>query len=406
MNDESGTVDTGLTERRLSFFVVTRTIPFFFDQTLNYLVPLIIYVLTGNPALSGVAFLVQWLPSVISMPVSGAVNDRFSPFPQLFWTDVIRAVLMSVVAFGGAIPFVLVGAGLTVLCGGHATISTETTLVRGSSTNIYPRIQARFQATQQLAMVGAPALAGLLVLLPLELTFTVLSFGYALSAIVTRFGFAPVRTATEGQKLKSLAGAMRGLPLGFKIVLRRASILWLIVLTSAVNLSAGMLLATLSPIVIGELNSGSSVVALVATGGTIASLTVAIGVSIFVNQQNIDRCILLYLCLFVFGATILVVSTEPLVFGFGFGAWNAGVAVFSIWMRSWRARVLPAQSFGTALGAFMFLILLSVPISGGVLAVSAGFFEAGQVLMATLVVSLLVVAVGTLAFKRALRLSS
>ena len=46
------------------------------DQIMLFAVPVIVYSQTKSVALSGLAFFIEWLPRVISLPLAGSLSDR------------------------------------------------------------------------------------------------------------------------------------------------------------------------------------------------------------------------------------------------------------------------------------------------------------------------------------------
>ena len=71
------------------------------DQILLFLVPLVIFQLTGSVAWSGAAFFLETLPRFLSFPICGALCDRMSPLRLLRVSQLYRAF----VCFGGMVGF-------------------------------------------------------------------------------------------------------------------------------------------------------------------------------------------------------------------------------------------------------------------------------------------------------------
>jgi MFS family permease len=62
------------------------------DQILLFLVPLVIFQITGSVGWSGMAFFLETLPRYASFPICGALCDRISPLRLLYISQVYRAV--------------------------------------------------------------------------------------------------------------------------------------------------------------------------------------------------------------------------------------------------------------------------------------------------------------------------
>jgi hypothetical protein len=76
------------------------------DQILLFLVPLVIFQLTGSVAWSGAAFLLETLPRYLSFPICGVLCDRKSPLALLHISQQLRAVacfagMIAYAGFGG-----------------------------------------------------------------------------------------------------------------------------------------------------------------------------------------------------------------------------------------------------------------------------------------------------------------
>jgi hypothetical protein len=62
------------------------------DQIILFLVPLVIFQLTGSVAWSGAAFFLETLPRYLSFPVCGTLCDRTSPLTLLRISQLCRSV--------------------------------------------------------------------------------------------------------------------------------------------------------------------------------------------------------------------------------------------------------------------------------------------------------------------------
>ena len=72
------------------------------DQILLFVVPLVVFQLTGSVAWSGLAFAAENLPRYVSFPICGALCDRRSPLALLQVSQVLRAVACLLGVAGGA----------------------------------------------------------------------------------------------------------------------------------------------------------------------------------------------------------------------------------------------------------------------------------------------------------------
>src|SRR5215471_1090800 len=88
------------------------------DQIILFLVPLVIFQLTGSVAWSGAAFFLETLPRYLSFPICGALCDRTSPLMLLRVSQLCR----SVTCFVGMAGYAVIGGvgwliGISAICG-------------------------------------------------------------------------------------------------------------------------------------------------------------------------------------------------------------------------------------------------------------------------------------------------
>ena len=81
------------------------------DQIILFLVPLVIFQLTSDAALSGFAFFVETLPRFIAFPICGILTDFYSPYRLLSRSQLARfiVVLLALVGYFLLSQYLLVG---------------------------------------------------------------------------------------------------------------------------------------------------------------------------------------------------------------------------------------------------------------------------------------------------------
>ncbi|MGL4505652.1 MAG: MFS transporter, partial [Aeromonas sobria] len=83
---------------RFSVFLGSRMLSGLGDQILQFAVPLLVYRSTGSIALSGLAFFIEWLPRLISLPLAGVFADRVGGRRVYILADGLRAAACVVTA--------------------------------------------------------------------------------------------------------------------------------------------------------------------------------------------------------------------------------------------------------------------------------------------------------------------
>ncbi len=69
------------------------------DQFLLFAAPLIVYQATGSVAKSGLAFLIEWTPRILFLPVAGFFADRFNHRHLYLVADFSRVIVCIVAYF-------------------------------------------------------------------------------------------------------------------------------------------------------------------------------------------------------------------------------------------------------------------------------------------------------------------
>lgn len=134
------------------------------DGLMNFLVPLVVYGLTGSLGYAGLAYLVSWLPRLVLMPLVGRWIDRWGVRPLSIAADLIKcAACLGVLALiqGQAPDLVLtVGAGLlgSLISIGNAQTLLSCEKIIAVRPQHLDRDANRLSRLDQLGMVLGPLL--------------------------------------------------------------------------------------------------------------------------------------------------------------------------------------------------------------------------------------------------------
>jgi len=133
------------------------------DQTLLFLVPLVVFQMTGSVAWSGAAFFFETLPRFLAFPICGILCDRASPLKLMGSSQLWRAVVCVVAVAGymatGGVGWLI---GLAATCGVLTTqdlMAREVMLPQVFKDQRFERIAANTQIADQLGTVLGPLLA-------------------------------------------------------------------------------------------------------------------------------------------------------------------------------------------------------------------------------------------------------
>ncbi|MBL8832330.1 MAG: MFS transporter [Rhodospirillales bacterium] len=354
------------------------------DQILLFLVPLVIYRLTGSVAWSGAAFFLETLPRYVAFPFCGILCDRVSPLRLLHLSQMLRAAAV----FGGVAGHWAFGGigwliAISAICGVLTTqgvMSREVILPQMLRGQRFEKVLSYTQIADQLGSVLGPlAGAALLDVWAWELV-VLFAGGLFLGADgaihhwrrATNPALAPPETA-RANWFAPLAVAARH-------IWRLPGLGEVIVLAAGVNLVYGAMVATAAAMVVGTLGGTDSDFALLQAASAVASVAILL----FVAHAPI-RIEILGVAAFVLilagGVLSGIAGTMPVYFAayllvMGFDK------MFSVFMRTLRQRLIPPRDFGKTTGLVVMLNNLSQPLAGLIVAVFAAGFGLGAVLVA------------------------
>ncbi|MCD4850886.1 MFS transporter [Arthrobacter sp. AK01] len=375
------------------------------DQTAGFIIPVSVYAQSGNVALSGIVFLVQWAPRVLSTGLLGTLLDKYTSLRIFATSDLVRGLLCLIVAVSDSMVTLFLGAALLMFFGGIAVLGIEKVI---SLDDLDSRevSQSHQQVALQLTQVAGPLLGGMLILfLQQKLTFLILAGGFVISALS-----AIAFRTTKAQKgdAKARRAVHSSLFLGVLQVWRNKGLMKLLSMGVMVNFIAGLGLAIAPAVVIGEFAGNESTVGMVSGVGALIGAASAISLATYVSRGGkISLWIVKasFILMFVSGLG-MGLAGNAIIFAAAFGLWSAGLTVFSVWLRTERLKIVPAAEVGSTIGAFVAILLLSVPLSGAVLALLGGLMSPRLIILLSvalvgLVVVLMSIRYGMLRHARA-----
>ncbi|WTV95405.1 MFS transporter [Streptomyces jietaisiensis] len=366
-----------------------------FDAVANavvaYGVPLLVLLTTGSPALTGVAFAVEWAPRLVAFGVAGALADRFGPSRVLREANLVRAVFVSL----AALVLWAVGEGTAALAavmmlgavsGFLAEISFVAVETLGSnaahrSGDRGHQVQAALTGIDQGAALAGPLLGALALLVgPLLLLAGVAALALA-AAVFTRAQTVPAPHVVGQANFVTGWRTLRGIPV----------LLWLVAGLAASNLATGVVQAGAPVMVIGHFRHSSTQVGLLWSGAAVASL-----IAVWCAQRAVSRWGIWPVG--AVSAAVCTLASLSVAVASGFAAYAVTVAVLmaadggqTVILRTLRARLIPPSGFASTLSVTIVLLLFPYPLAGlvvgGVPADHLGEVMAGCALLQGLVLA-------------------
>ncbi|MHA7773786.1 MFS transporter [Roseibium sp. M-1] len=354
------------------------------DQILLFLVPLVIFQITGNVAWSGLAFFVETLPRYLTFPAAGILCDRFPPILLLRISRILRAVaciagIAGQLAFGGVWWLIGLSAVVGVLTT-QGMLALEMVLVRAFADQRFEKVASYGQLASQMGVVLGPLVAAyLMVLWPWQAVVGVATalFLLADAAFLLWPGQARMqRDAAPRESRHPVADLKHALHLVWSLPgLTRA-----ILQASGVNLIIGATLATAAAMMTGFFDQSEQVYAWLQVGGALATLAVlTLTAHVALGLRTLGLTAYGLICL---GAVLTGLGAHPLVYAAGFLLIAGFDKMFNIYVRTLRKEIIPPEEFGKTTGVIICLNNLSQPLAGLVVALFAAGDDARVVLLA------------------------
>ncbi|AFT84877.1 MFS transporter [Paraburkholderia phenoliruptrix] len=377
--------------RGQSFFVslfLTR----FADQILLFIVPLVVFKVSGSVTWSGIAFFCETLPRYLSFPVCGVLCDRISPIRLIHFSQIFRSVLCLVcvagyAAVGGLSWLIAISAGSGMLTT-QGFMAREVMLPHVFHGLEYKKVLSYTQIADQLGTVVGPiAAAALLDVWVWE--YVVIAAGVLF--LISDMAFANWKESVDleldavGPKHTSWLSPYL---VAFRHILSIGGLLELILLAAGVNLVIGVTLATSAAVFTGIYSQSASHYAALQVAGAVATVIVLMIVA-HANMSPRLSGTFSY-ALIVVGGLLTGWITGPIIYTCGFVLVIGFDKMFSVFIRGARQKLIPREDFGKTVGLIVLLNNVTQPLAGLLVTYFAKSFGTGN-LIVTLCASMAVI---------------
>ncbi|WTW91940.1 MFS transporter [Streptomycetaceae bacterium NBC_01309] len=346
----------------------------------QFALPMMIFTATGSATWSGVAFVVEWLPRLCAIPMSGLRVDRHGPRRVLIITNLARCgvtvvALVWLLADPGAWAALI---GLAIIVGLLAECSYVASEAAGAEVTdraAAHRVQSTQAGIDQTVLVIGPPTAAL-VLMTTGSTGVLLGSAI-LGALVPVLAVtlpvaAPVTPRWNADAVSEpVSVSMRdGVRTGLRVVTRNRLLSCVVIVAAAQNLMLAVLLAATPAMALGRYGMRESTVGLMWTCGAIGSLAAIVVARRAIGRNGRLWHVGLVSSLLAGFATVTAgtASSGPLFF--------AGVALLvtadgagAVYLRTARTQVIPPDVFGVTISVVVLLVLVPYPFAGALVAV-------------------------------------
>ncbi|KJZ10834.1 hypothetical protein TW85_19115 [Marinomonas sp. S3726] len=366
------------------------------DQIILFMVPLVIFQMTGSGALSGLAFFFETLPRFLAFPIAGILCDLIAPYRIVSVSQRVRAVI---------IPFGLLGfylaesiywlMGMAALVGvatSFALMAREMILVQAFKTARFEKVLSYSSLASQLGMVLGPILAGLLLVYfswQVSISICILLFLLSDLGLKHWWRFAHSRLQEEVKGLPAKMTSISSwcvffytqLTLACKQIIGLPGLVPVVLVAFCINLILGMTLASMAPIYTGLFAQSESAYALLQSLAVLVSLLILLFIARYsLSLVFMGATAFIAMCI---GFFMTALSQDYLVYLVGFLLIVGFDKMFGVFLRSLRKELIPMENLGKSTGVLIFLNNLAQPLAGLIVALLAGVYLLQDLLLYT-----------------------
>lgn len=352
-------------------FLIGRFLAAIGDQFLMFSAPLIVYQATGSVAKSGLAFFIEWTPRILSLPICGFLADRISHRALYFTADIGRfaicmlgCILLVYKAFD---PFLIISTMMAFMAvfNSMAFITVEATVPRLFSADELPRAQTLLQGMDQLSQVAGPALAALfLSYFSRNSLVGFAAIGFIVSALNIHSLYSMKSQASTATAPISVRDFLAKLNFGFNFFISKRDLIILSLLACVVNLVMGTTLAQVAPIVTGLFGRSDQFFGGMTTLAAILSIITFTQIPKIAKRFKLKILGIFSLTTLVIAGLLLSLSNQIWAFVLGYCLLVCSCAVFNVFMRTWRAQIIPREHLGKVIGILVLINNSTLPLSG------------------------------------------
>lgn len=364
--------------KQLLQFVFSRFLSTLGDKFLLFISPLLIYKFTNSIAMSGLAFLIEWLPRIISLPIAGSLSDMMGGRKIYLIADSTRALICLVVFFAVLTMPQFIFIEISILMAisaffyAQGFIALESTIPQIVHRENLAHAQSMIQGVEQTSAVLGPAIAATIVaILPSEYVLLCTSIVFCFSFISISFiNWLPTTLSKRKISVKQVFSDMK---FGINIIWRTGNLRYLVGFTFAINLVWGLALASSAAIVTGIFNQSATTYGVLQTTSGVLSVCCFFLIPIIIRYLSIYKIGAFAYAAMILGGLLAGVSKVYLGFFIGYLLIMVCDGLYNIYVRTNRARIIPKEHLGKTIGVIVLINQVSLPLAGLLIATFAKY---------------------------------
>jgi len=346
---------------------LSRLIAALSDQFILFAIPLLIYRKTESISLAGVAYIIEWIPRLISPLMSGALVDSFCSRKVAVISDGIRCALClvaySLFVFIPTAPFWIFAsiAGAIGLFYETSYLAFDVSLTRTSKTEDLPKVQSLIQSAEQLAFIVGPGLAvAIASVASLQFLFLFASGLFFVAAFLTSL----TNQVGSVNEMSTLSNAIASLREGFRKVATQPLLRKLSLICFLQNVAVGLCLS-LSPGYLQEhFGLKESAFGMLSMLAGIASLVLFLILPRILKSLGMWGLCATAVIASPLALALMGMSQHYVPYYIGFASLVVVDGCLSIVLRTTRATLVPSQNLGAVISAMIFFLNVAFPLGG------------------------------------------
>jgi MFS family permease len=356
----------------LSRFYVLRAVGMLANQLLQFAVPIVVFQRTGSVGWSGIALVIEWIPRLTSLPLAGLLVDHFGVRRVYLVSDLVRCVAALGAVAAATFASEAIAIASLVMLALVAGACFEQTFIAGEKSvrvlappTLMHRAQSMLGGIDQAMLLAAPALGGLLLLI--RDVSTIVATGVLFAISLTLVWQLPKLGSDLGDTKRGeiqVAALLRWMSVGTRRVMSEPILRDVVAITIIINLLLGLTLAATPAFVVDTLRLPGGYIGVLYTASGLASILVLAATPWLIRVFGLLRVGVLsaiIACAAISVAGLLVGSVTFTVITVVFLVTES---VFTVFIRTIRARIIPAAEFGVTASVIVLLNFLSLPVAG------------------------------------------
>ncbi|GKV79566.1 MFS transporter [Pectobacterium versatile] len=345
--------------------VLARFFSIFAEAFIIFAVPVLVYTSTNSASLTSLAFGLERLARVVSLPLSGWIGHKIHPLRMLYFSDSIRGCVCLLLYF--SYPYIspeyIVSLIIPIACilsffSGAGYVNLEGFVSQTISSDKLPSIYSQLQFVEQFTYIAAPILVSLLTLkFSILQTFIFISIPFIVSTFLW-MSIHKVKTtvSAESHDKKSLKYIIA-------YIAANRDLKKIISLTFLVNIMQGALLSTAVYVITSVFHQPEQGYAQALAMAGIANCLLFFVAPKLIRRFHIRTVGLSAFIIAACGLLVVGVANNFYIYLLGFLLIIGSEGCFNLFSRFYRARLLPADGFSRYLGIVLVLNQLAVPLA-------------------------------------------